>query len=123
MKWPINDLWGEKDASPGRGQGLGPNRWYSVGRVYYSMLDRRIVDAILGFEYDSCCWIGRVALRRQQTQETPVQYSNKIMFQLELTGLTRLGSSPIPTFRDNSPHYQLLRDGSAAEHSRFEQYE
>ncbi|WP_374491838.1 LPS-assembly protein LptD [Brachymonas sp.] len=122
-QWPINDLWGEKDASPGRGQGLGPNRWYSVGRVYYSMLDRRIVDAILGFEYDSCCWIGRVALRRQQTQETPVQYSNKIMFQLELTGLTRLGSSPIPTFRDNIPHYQLLRDGSAAEHSRFEQYE
>ena len=31
--------------------------------------------------------------------------------QLELTGLTRLGSSPIPTFRDNIPHYQLLRDG------------
>lgn len=130
-QWPLNDLWGDRgqDLGPGRGQGAG--RWYSVGRVYYSLfrndsvtpaIRRGITDAILGFEYDGCCWIGRIALRRQQTQSAPVKYSNKIMFQLELLGLSRIGSSPIPTFRDNIPRYMLLRD-THIENSRFSQYD
>ncbi len=35
-------------------------RWFSVGRLNYSLHDKKLVDTVVGFEYDSCCWIGRV---------------------------------------------------------------
>ena len=121
-QWPLNDLWGDKGEDRGPGLGQGPGRWYSVGRVYYSLTDRRVVDSILGLEYDACCWIGRIALRRQQTQALPVvKMDNKIMFQLEFVGLSRIGSSPIRTFRENIPNYMLLRDRTV-ERSRFADY-
>ena len=121
-QWPLNDLWGDRGEDRGPGLGQGPGRWYSIGRIYYSLPDRRVVDSILGLEYDACCWIGRIALRRQQTQATPVvKMDNKIMFQLEFVGLSRIGSSPIRTFRENVPNYMLLRD-RIVERSRFTEY-
>ncbi len=121
-QWPINNLWGDKglDLGPGRGQGAG--RWYSVGRVYYSLQDKRLVDSIIGLEYDSCCWIGRVALQRRQTQVTPAKYDNRIMFQLEFVGLSRLGTGAVQSFQSNIPNYMLLRDRTI-ERSRFQQYD
>ncbi|MDO4769183.1 MAG: LPS assembly protein LptD [Brachymonas sp.] len=122
-QWPINDLWGDKgqDLGPGRGQGQG--RWYSVGRVYYSISDRRITDSLLGLEYDSCCWIGRIAWRRRQTQTLPVAFNNSIMVQLELTGLARIGTGAQRAFRDNVPGYTPLREPRQHQPSRFSRYD
>ncbi len=66
-QWPLNDLWGDRGQDLGAGRGQGGGRWYSVGRINYSMKDRRVVDAILGAEYDGCCYIGRIVLEPQQT--------------------------------------------------------
>jgi hypothetical protein len=45
-----------------------------VGRLNYSLQDRKLVDTVVGFEYDSCCWIGRVVLERLQSSTiTPTQ--------------------------------------------------
>jgi LPS-assembly protein len=36
--------------------------------------------------------------------------TTRLMFQLELVGLSRLGSNPLRALRDNIPGYRLLRD-------------
>ena len=117
-QWPINDLWGDRGQVLGQGQGGG--RYYSVGRLNYSRLDRRLVDTILGLEYDSCCWIGRVVLQRSQTGVA--QANTKIMFQLEFVGFSRIGNNPLSTLRNNIPRYQYLRD-QVSPQSRFTQYD
>ncbi len=121
-QWPINDLWGDKgrDLGPGRGQGGG--RWYSVGRLNYSLQDRKLVDTVVGFEYDSCCWIGRVVLERLQSSVTTA--TTRLLFQIEFVGFSRLslGSDPIQTLKQNIPRYQYLRE-QVTPPSRFTNYD
>ncbi|MEP6588652.1 MAG: LPS-assembly protein LptD, partial [Polaromonas sp.] len=92
-QWPINDLWGDKGQDLGAGRGQGGGRYYSVGRLNYSTLDKKLVDAVVGIEYDGCCWIGRVVLQRSQNSITAS--NTKILFQLEMVGFSRIGSSPL----------------------------
>jgi LPS-assembly protein len=84
---------------------------YGVGRVNYSTFDRRITDAIAGLEYDAGCWIGRMVFYRTSTSNS--SSTQKLMLQLELVGLSRLGSNPLKVLKDNIPGYQLLRDDDA----------
>lgn len=86
--------------------------WYSVGRVNYSMRDRRITDSVFGIEYDAGCWIGRVVAERLSTGRS--EATTRLMIQLELVGLSRLGSNPLKVLKDNIPGYRLLRDERAA---------
>ncbi|MEP7138204.1 MAG: LPS assembly protein LptD [Caldimonas sp.] len=81
---------------------------YSVGHVNYSTLDRRFTDSIAGFEYDAGCWIGRVVVERLSTGRS--ETTTRLLLQLELVGLSRLGSNPLKVLKDNVPGYQLLRD-------------
>jgi LPS-assembly protein len=119
-QWPLNDLWGDKGRNLGPGRGEGGNRWYSVGRVNVSLRDRRVVDTLVGLEYDACCWIGRVVLERSQSSTNT---SNKrILFQLEFLGFTRLGTNALGALRDNIPRYQFLRE-QVAPPSRFSNYD
>jgi LPS-assembly protein len=120
-QWPINDLWGDKGTDLGPGRGQGPNRWYSVGRLNYSMYDKRLVDTIIGFEYDACCWIGRVVVERLQS--TTRSANARILFQVEFVGFSRLGSSVLQPLRQNIPRYQFLRDPAAEQPSRFSNYD
>ncbi|WP_235580427.1 LPS-assembly protein LptD [Rhizobacter sp. Root404] len=85
--------------------------WYGVGRVNYSTLERRLVDAVVGVEYDAGCWIGRVVATRQSTGLS--EATTRLLFQLELVGLSRLGSNPLQVLKDNIPGYKLLREGRA----------
>ena len=119
-QWPINDLWGDKGEDLGAGRGQGGGRWYSVGRLNYSMLDKKLVDSVIGFEYDGCCWIGRVVLQRSQNSITTA--NTKIMFQLEFVGFSRIGNNPLASLRANIPKYQLLRD-QVTPPSRFTNYD
>ena len=119
-QWPINDLWGDKGKNLGPGQGQGPGRYYAVGRLNYSVLDKRLVDSIIGVEYDGCCWIGRVVLQRSQTGTGTSD--TRIMFQLELVGFSRLGANPLETLKSNVPRYQYLREKIEAP-SRFTTYD
>lgn len=102
------------------GQGLGEDRWYSVGRMNFSLKDRRMVDTLLGFEYDGGCWLGRVVFERLQSTSSTSR--SRILFQLEFVGMARVGSSPLKTLRDNIPRYQYLREDLAPT-SRFTTYD
>jgi LPS-assembly protein len=82
--------------------------WYTVGRLSYSLQDKRMSDALMGFEYDGGCWIGRIVAERVSIGRTDA--STRLMLQLELVGLSRLGTSPLRTLKDNIPGYRLLRE-------------
>lgn len=100
-QWPVYT------AEPGSGSGCR-GTWYGVGRVNYSMRDSRITDSLLGAEYDAGCWILRVVGERLSTGRT--QATTRLLLQLELVGLSRLGSNPLQVLKDNIPGYRLLRD-------------
>ena len=119
-QWPINDLWGDKGKDLGAGNGQGGGRYYGVGRLNYSFQDKKLVDAVVGLEYDGCCWIGRVVLQRSQSGVATA--NTRILFQLELVGFSRLGVNPLDTLKANVPRYQFLRDQITAP-SRFTTYD
>ena len=108
-QWPVfgparEPLRGEGRSSSGRCGGT----LYSVGRVNYSTRDSRITDSIVGFEYDAGCWIGRIVAERLSTGRS--EATTRLLLQLELVGLSRLGSNPLHVLKDNVPGYTLLRD-------------
>ncbi len=119
-QWPLNDLWGDRGQDLGPGQGQGAGRWYSVGRMNFSLRDGKLVDTVLGFEYDGGCWLGRVVLDRLQTGTSTA--NNRILFQLEFVGFSRLGSNPLETLTQNIPRYHYLRETSTSA-GRFSNYD
>ncbi len=86
--------------------------WYTVGNLKYSRRDDRLTDAIVGFEYDSGCWIARIVAERLSTGRT--EATTRLLLQLELVGLSRLGSNPLYVLRNNIPGYRPLRDEGAS---------
>ncbi len=119
-QWPLNDLWGDRGEELGAGQGQGEGRWYSVGRVNFSLREGKLVDAIVGLEYDGGCWLGRVVFERLQTSTS--SSNRRIMFQLEFVGFSRIGVNPLQTLKQNIPRYQYLRETSTSP-SRFSNYD
>ncbi|MDD2810455.1 LPS-assembly protein LptD [Rhodoferax sp.] len=117
-QWPLHSLMG--GASLAAGADPVPGRWYSVGRLNYSMNERKLVDSVLGFEYDAGCWLGRIVLERLQTSS--VTATQRLMFQLEFVGFSRLGVNPLKSLKSNIPNYQTLRE-PAASPSRFSNYD
>ncbi|WP_395027326.1 LPS-assembly protein LptD [Comamonas odontotermitis] len=118
-QWPVDQIF-----SDGGKKAKGEGRWYTVGRLNYSMRDKKLVDSVIGLEYAGCCWSSRVVLQR--LQNSLVQANTKLLFQIEFTGLTRLtlGSDPLVSMRDNVPGYQMLPTGKgAAVPSRFSNYD
>ena len=81
---------------------------YSVGHINYSTRDSRLTDSIVGLEYDAGCWIGRIVVERLSTGRS--EATTRLLLQLELVGLSRLGSNPLRVLKDNVPGYRLLRD-------------
>jgi LPS-assembly protein len=104
-QWPVL-LRGAARVAPGGAACSGT--WYTVGRLNFSIKDRRITDSVLGFEYDAGCWIGRFVAERLSTGRS--EATTRLLFQLELVGLSRLGANPLKVLRDNIPGYRLLRD-------------
>ncbi|MBC7716757.1 MAG: LPS-assembly protein LptD [Pseudorhodobacter sp.] len=94
--------------------------WYAVGRINYSTSESRLTDSVLGLEYDAGCWIGRVVAERLSTGRS--EAVTRLLLQLELVGLSRLGSNPLQVLKDNIPGYRLLHDpadrsGASGRHS------
>ena len=79
---------------------------YAVGRMNYSIADRRLTEGILGIEYDGCCYVIRAVAQRLATSTTTA--TNTFFLQLELNGLGRIGSNPLDVLKRNIPNYSLL---------------
>lgn len=120
-QWPLRDLWrGRNDEDLGEGRGLGEGRWYSVAHLNYSGLDHTFVESVLGFEYDAGCWLGRIVSERLQVATGVTQ--QRLLFQLEFVGLSRLGTNALGSLRTNVQRYQPLR-ATPFDPSRFGNYD
>jgi LPS-assembly protein len=85
-----------------------------------SLTEGRMVESLMGLEYDAGCWIGRIVF--ESNQHTIATTNTRLFFQLELIGLGRVGPSPLAVLRNNIPRYQKLRD-NPLQPSRFQNYE
>ncbi len=122
-QWPLwrpKGLRGELGSSSSGTCGSG---WYTVGRLNYSRTDSRLVDGILGVEYDAGCWIGRLVMEKLSTSRT--SSTKRLLFQIELRGLARVGNNPLASLRNHIPRYRTLgsEEENAPVPSRFSQYE
>jgi LPS-assembly protein len=107
-------------AAAGRG-GAGDGcsgSWFAVGRFNYSLKDSRVTDGLLGVEYDAGCWIGRVVAERVSTGLS--EATTRLMLQLELVGLSRIGSNPLKVLKDNIPGYRMLREDRSVPTPNYE---
>jgi LPS-assembly protein len=107
-QWPIYRGAASPAAARAASTSTCVGSWYSVGRINYSTFDSRLTDAVLGVEYDAGCWIGRVVAERLSTGRS--EATTRLLLQLELVGLSRLGSNPLTMLKDNIPGYRLLRE-------------
>jgi LPS-assembly protein len=106
-QWPIY----HRSRSAAQGGGCG-GTLYAVGRVNYSVTDQRVNYAVGGFEYDAGCWVGRLVVERTSTSRD--EATTHVVLQLELIGLSTLGSGSLRILKDNIPGYQPLHDESAS---------
>lgn len=118
-QWPLSGIFG-RAPEPIPGRALGPGQWYGVGRLNYSLPDRKFVDVVAGFEYDAGCWLGRVVLERLQTSASTSD--RRILFQLEFSGFSRLGGSSLESLQSHVPKYQYLRE-EVVPGDRFQNYD
>lgn len=81
-------------------------RWYGVGRLNYLINERRVGQSLAGVEYQADCWIFRLVGQRVPTAAGSV--NTTIFVQLELSGLSMLGTNPMRALRGNIPGYQPL---------------
>lgn len=79
-------------------------RWSLLGRVGYDFDAEQLVQSLFGIGYESCCWATRLALKRYIVRPRAgvnlgedAEYSNAVVFQVELKGL---GSAGGERFRD-----------------------
>jgi LPS-assembly protein len=80
--------------------------WTGLARWNYSLRESRMLEGLLGLEYAGDCWVLRVVGHRfaTATQET----STTFFVQLELNGVSRIGSNPMEALRRNIGGYQKI---------------
>jgi LPS-assembly protein len=76
----------------------------ALARWNYSLEDRKLVEGLVGFEYNAGCWQVRAVAHRFITATQT--YSTSFQIQLELSGLSRIGINPLETLRQNIRGYR-----------------
>jgi len=85
-------------------------RWTGLARWNYSQQDHRTLEALVGAEYNADCWVLRVVAHRFAT--TTQEAATTFFVQLELNGVSRIGSNPMDALRRNIGGYARLDPGS-----------
>jgi len=67
-------------------------QWQVFLRQVYSLRDNTSIDRFAGFEYGSCCWRIRL-IGRQYVSNRTGESDTSVMLQLELKGLSSVGTS------------------------------
>ncbi len=74
-----------------------------VARWNYSTADSRLLEGLAGLEYDGGCWAFRVLAHSYATTATTSVSS--LFMQLELNGVSKIGSNPLELLRRNVGGY------------------
>jgi LPS-assembly protein len=80
-------------------------QWTALARWNYSLLDNRMLEGLAGIEYTGgCgCWVLRAVAHRFATAIQ--QASTSFFLQLELNGVSRLGTNPLDVLKSNIAGY------------------
>ena len=70
---------------------LNPN-WSVIGRYYYSIMDRRLLEAFGGLEYDSCCVAMRMLVRHYVNIVGAATADTALYFEVEFKGVGSSGT-------------------------------
>jgi LPS-assembly protein len=81
-------------------------RWSAVGRWNYSLQDKSLLEALLGLEYTAGCWAIRLVGHKFVTSTGTD--STSLLFQFELTGLSRIGNNPLELLRQTIGGYSRI---------------
>ena len=65
--------------------------WQLYARQVYSTLEDKSIDRFAGFQYSGCCWRLRLLGRNYVSNRTG-ESDNSILLQVELTGLSSVGT-------------------------------
>ncbi|UGQ45965.1 LPS-assembly protein LptD [Massilia endophytica] len=85
-------------------------RWFGVGRLSYSLKDHRVLESLVGLEYNCDCWVFRMGAQRFVT--TANKTSTQFFVQLELNGLSGFGfGNALEVMKNSIPGYQRLNEG------------
>ena len=76
----------------------------ALARWNWSLKERKLLEGLIGFEYNAGCWQLRAVAHRFITATQ--QYSTSFQIQLELSGLSRIGINPLDTIRQNIAGYR-----------------
>lgn len=92
-------------------------RWTGLARYNYTVRDKRLLEALLGVEYNAGCWAARFVMHRfvSATQE----YVNAMFFQLELNGISRIGSSPLELLHQSITGYEKTNEKRPVDFNPF----
>jgi LPS-assembly protein len=92
-QWPISD------------------KWFGVGRVSYSLREHKMLESVVGLEYNCDCWVFRMGAQRFVT--TAKKTSTQFFFQLELNGLSKIGlGNPLEVLKNSIPGYRRVNEGA-----------
>jgi len=88
-------------------------RWYGVGALNYSIADHGWVESVAGLEYKADCWVGRFVLSRYavalpNSQAFTNNYTTAWFVQIELNGLTSVGTSPLDQLQRSITGFQRV---------------
>jgi len=95
-------------------------RWTGLARWNYTLRDKRLLEGLAGVEYNAGCWAARFVVHRfvSATQE----YVNAMFFQVELNGVSKIGSNPLELLRQNVTGYTKTNEPPPAERNPFPAY-
>nr|HQC71747.1 LPS-assembly protein LptD [Candidatus Competibacteraceae bacterium] len=84
-------------------------QWRVIARWNQALNVARNLETLAGFEYDDCCWAVRAVARNYRNSPTDTDAQTAFYLELELKGLSRLGSG-LETLLSNSIFgYQPIR--------------
>ncbi len=103
-----------------------------IGKLDYELGDKstligndsnsKIIEALVGVEYRSPCWLGRFILYKNSLNSLR-RGNMSFIFQIELSGLGSIGTNPIDLLKKNVPGYQVLHEFKDIKNSLFQRYE
>jgi LPS-assembly protein len=69
-------------------------QWKVFARYQYDIEENRSQEDLFGFEYSSCCWVGRIVYQRAITDDdnNSITRDNVVLLEFQLKGMGSLGS-------------------------------
>ena len=84
-------------------------QWKVMARSLYSLKDDELVDAVLGLEYEDCCWAFRIAGRQFRSGTDDDNLKSALFMELELKGLAGIGNDLTDVLEESITGYETNR--------------